>query len=73
MGSLDAPGFWIEVVGSIADVLRWSEGETVIGQGDNAARCVCRQYKCLAAQVAHSLGVGDFLFDVRGRKGNGTS
>ena len=36
MGGFDAPGLRIEVVGPVADVLDWSEMETLIGDGDKA-------------------------------------
>ena len=42
MGGLDAPGFRIEVVGPVADVLRRPQRVTLISVANDAARGVGR-------------------------------
>jgi hypothetical protein len=58
MCRFDAPSFWIEVVGAIANVLHESEGMPKESDDDEAARRFGRQHQRLAAKVADGLGVG---------------
>ena len=55
MSGFDSPGFGIEVVGTIADVLDLSEGVSHETDLDDAARGVGRQHECLATQKLHGL------------------
>ena len=59
MGSLDAPRLWIEVVGTIADILHRTEGDTFVSDGDEATRGIGWQDESFATQVFQSLGVGE--------------
>ena len=59
MGGFDAPGFRIEVVGAIADILHRTESDTLVGHGDEAPRGIGRQYEGLAAKVFERFGVGE--------------
>ena len=58
MGALNAPGLGVEVVGTVADVFGRTERLPLIGDGDDAARGIGRQYECLATQILKRLGVG---------------
>ena len=51
MGGLDTPGLRIEVVGAVADILDRPEGDTLVGDGDDAARDVGGQNEGLAPQI----------------------
>ena len=42
MSGLDAPGFRIEIVGAVTDILHRPDGYAVIGDGNHAARA-CNQ------------------------------
>ena len=57
MGGLDAPGFRVEVVGAVADILHGAERDTFVGDGNEATRGICRQHESLAPKVFQSLGV----------------
>ena len=59
MGALDAPGLGVEVVGTVADVFGRTERLPLIGDGDNAARGIGRQYESLATQILERCGVID--------------
>ena len=58
MGSLNAPGFWIEVVGAIADILHRAEGDSFVSDGDEATRGIGWQDERFATQVFQRLRVG---------------
>ena len=59
MGGLDAPGFGVEVVGTIADILHGPERKSLVGDGDDATRRLCRQHEGLATKVPEGIGVGE--------------
>jgi hypothetical protein len=59
MSGLDAPGLRVEVVGAIADVLHRSEGNVLVGDGDEVFGCIGRQHEGLATEIAECLRVGE--------------
>ena len=59
MGGFNAPGLGVEVVGAGTDVLDRPEGDTTIGDGDDATRRVGREHEGLAAKIFKSVGVGE--------------
>jgi hypothetical protein len=62
VGGLDAPGLGIEVVGAVADVLDRTEGDTLVGDGDDAARGVGWENEGFAAEVAESVLIREIDF-----------
>ena len=62
MGGLDAPGFGVEVVGAVADVLDGAEGDSTVGDGHNAARGVGGEDEGLAPEVAEGVGIREIDF-----------
>ena len=59
MGGFDAPRLRIEVVGAIADILDGSQRNTLISDGDDAARGVGRQCQSLATEIFQDVRIGD--------------
>ena len=59
MGGLDAPRLRIEVVGAIADILDGSQRNTLISDGDDAARGVGRRCQSLATEIFQGIRIGD--------------
>ena len=53
MGGFDAPGFGVEVVGAVADVLHRTERDALVGHGDNAFWCVGGEHEGFAAEIAY--------------------
>ena len=58
MGGLDAPRLGIEVVGAVADVLDRTEGDTLVGDGDDAARGVGWENEGFAAEEFQCILIG---------------
>ena len=59
MGGLDAPWLRIEVVGAITDILDGSQRNTLISDGDDAARGVGRQCQSLATEIFQGVRIGE--------------
>ena len=60
MAALDFPLLWIEVVGTVADVLLPAQRHLLIGNEHVAFGGVCRKIHSLFAQVADGILVGEF-------------
>ena len=56
MSGLDAPGFRIEIVGAVTDILHRPDGYAVIGDGNHAARGVGWECEGFASKILH-LGI----------------
>jgi hypothetical protein len=68
MGSLDAPRLGIEVVGTIADILHRTEGDTFVSDGDEATRGIRWQDESFATQVFQGFGVREVYVERGWRK-----
>lgn len=60
MAALDFPLLWIEIVGTVADVLLPAQRHLLIGNEHVAFGGVCRKIHSLFAQVADGILVGEF-------------
>ena len=59
VGAANAPFFWVEVVGTIAEVVREAYWRALVGEQHIAARGV-GQGDGFAAHICDGLGVSDF-------------
>jgi hypothetical protein len=59
VSGLDAPGFRIEIVGAVTDILHRPDGYAVIGDGNHAARGVGREYEGFASKILQGVFVGE--------------
>ena len=59
MSGLDAPGFRIEIVGAVTDVLHRPDGYAVIGDGNHATRGVGWECEGFASKILQSVFVGE--------------
>ena len=63
MSGLDAPGFGVEVVGAVTDILHRPERKALVDHGDDATRGVGGQHEGLATEVAQGISIREI--DVR--------
>ena len=59
MSGLDAPGFRIEIVGAVTDILHRPDVYAVIGDGNHAARGVGWECEGFASKILQSVFVGE--------------
>ena len=59
MSGLDAPGFRIEIVGAVTDILHRPDGYAVIGDGNHATRGVGWECEGFASKILQSVFVGE--------------